>query len=166
MHFGILRNRYFLRIICFSLGIFLLGSCAEEEKMVVFTEPEAVRLLSGDTIKSWNRVAFRINGQPAGLDDCELQTVTAFYLDQTDSMKFLILANPVLCGGTADTLEAGYWRIIGREGASEIADKIEFVIGGDTTLKDISMMTSLFLTLTGSGEDQSVEENFEVIIPE
>jgi hypothetical protein len=138
-----------------------LNSCAEEEKNIVFTESELIRLLSGDTTKSWNRIAFFMDGEASLLEECDIGTVSTFYVDETDSLKFLIRSNPDLCNGNADTLEIGYWRIIERESNEDLMDKIEFVVKEDTTLKSITRITSRFLNLNQSGD----EEIFEAIIP-
>jgi hypothetical protein len=162
LHFRIPYIGLLIRIYFLTIGFFLWNSCAEEEKIIVFTESELIRLLSGDTTKSWNRIAFFMDGQASSLEDCDLNTVTTFYVDDTDSLKYLIRSNPVLCNGDADTLETGYWRIIEKENNDDLRDKIEFVVNEDTTLKIISRVTSRFLNLDQLGD----EEVFEAIIPE
>jgi hypothetical protein len=134
--------------------------------MVPFTKPEVIRLLSGDTTKSWLRVSFKMNGEDQGLNECDLHNITNFYIDASDSLKYRIVSNPADCQWQIDTLEAGYWRILGRDDNNEIAEKIEFVFEGDTTQHQIKQVTSLYLILNRSKEDLFFETAYETVIPE
>lgn len=131
-----------------------------------FTINEAERLLSGDTTKSWLRVSYVLDGQPGITDPCQLQTISTFYLDDSDTTRFVIASNPVVCASLSDTLETGYWRITGKPGNISIADSIEFVQHGDTVMRKIAEITSLYMTLTGSMDGSKLEESYQAIIPE
>lgn len=144
----------------------MISNCNENEKMVPFTESEVIRLLSGDTTKSWIRMSFKMNGEDQALSDCELYTITTFYLGTSDSLRYRIVTNPAICQSQADTLETGFWRILGRDNDNEIADKVEFIFDGDTTQQQINQVTSLFLTLNRSEDDNFYETVYEAVIPE
>jgi hypothetical protein len=144
----------------------MLSDCSEEVKTVEFTRAEVERLLSGDTTKSWLRVAYNVDGQAGLTEPCDLQTISTYFLDESDSARFVILSNPVVCGSVSDTLATGYWQIIGREENQNIADKLELVQQGDTVWRNIKQITSLYMTLTGSINESTLEVSYEAIIPD
>ncbi len=145
---------------------FILMYCSDDDKIVPFTEDEVIRLLSGDTTKSWLRVSFQLNGSDQGSDDCDLHTVTTFYIGSLDSLKYTVVSNPDYCQSQTDTLESGNWRILGREENKDIADKIEFIFEGDTLQQRIEQITSLYLILRGSENDLLFQSDYEAILPE
>jgi hypothetical protein len=147
------------------LGLFL-AECTEDVKIVEFTRAEVERLLTGDTLKNWLRVAFTLDGEAQFTEVCALQTISTFYVDESDSARFVVLSNPAVCNSRSDSLAFGYWRIIGRQGNKDIADKIELVQQGDTVLRDIRQITSLYMTLTGSENESAIEVSYEAIIPD
>ena len=161
-------NNLILRHFIFMifLPILLSTGCGDEVKVVTFTTDEATRLLSGDTTKSWLRTAYVVNGQPQYTDPCELQTITTFLIDASDSAKFVVHRHPDICPGNSDTLETGYWRVVGKITNADIADRIEFVLEGDTLLRNIDMITSLYLDLSLNREGSSEQSSFEAILPE
>lgn len=158
-------DKIFLVFLSFLL-IMNLSYCTEDVKTVEFTINEVERLLSGDTTKSWLRVAYIVDGQPPFTDPCQLQTISTFYLDDTDTTRYIILSNPTVCGSLSDTLETGYWRIIGNPANTSIADGIEFVQQGDTVMRHIAEITSLFMTLSGTIDESTLEVSYEAIIPD
>jgi len=144
----------------------LISNCTEDEKMIPFTESEVIRLLSGDTTKSWTRVSFQLNGADQGLNDCDLKTITTFYIGASDSLKYTIVSDPVYCQTQGDTLEVGYWRILGSAEDEEIAKQIEFIIEGDTLQQQIEQITSLYLNLSQSENELFFQSSYEALIPE
>ena len=147
------------------MGI-ILSDCAEDERIIPFSESELIRLLSGDTTKSWLRVSFQLNGADQGSDDCDLYTITTFYIGASDSLKYTIVSNPDYCQSPTDTLESGNCRILGRTDNPDIADKIEFIFEGDTLLQQIEQITSLYLYLSQSENELLFQSGYEAIIPE
>lgn len=158
-------DKIFLVFLSFLL-ILNLSYCTEDVKTVEFTINEVERLLSGDTTKSWLRVAYVVDGQPPISDPCQLQTISTFYLDDSDTARYIIFSNPVICGSQSDTLETGYWSIIGKPGNTSIAGSIELVQQGDTVIRGISEITSLYLKLSGSIDESTLEVSYEAIIPD
>ena len=166
-----LKNHFRTIHLLFGLSLLatlgsMFSNCTEDEKMVPFTESEVIRLLSGDTTKSWLRVSFQLNGADQGSDDCDLYTITTFYIGPSDSLKYTIVSNPVYCPSPADTLESGDWRILNRTDNQETADKIEFIFEGDTLQKQIEQITSLYLYLSQSENELLFQSSYDAIIPE
>ena len=164
---------YTFRNIHLWLGISLLvligslaSNCSEDEKMVPFTESEVIRLLSGDTTKSWLRVSFQLNGADQGLDDCDLHTIMTFYIGTSDSLKYSIVSNPAYCQAEVDTLEMGYWRVLGSGENEDITNQIEFIFEGDTLQQQIEQITSLYLNLSQSENELLFQSGYEAVIPE
>jgi len=143
-----------------------LTQCSKDEKIVPFTDSEVIRLLSGDTTKSWLRISFQLNGADQDLDDCNLYTVTTFYLGTSDSLKYTVVTAPDYCLSQADTLESGDWSILGQEQSQNIADKIQLISEGDTIQYQIDQITSLYLNLSRTAEDLLYHSRFEAIMPE
>jgi hypothetical protein len=161
------------RNINFLIGIFIiliLGSvmmnCAEEERMVPFTESEVIRLLSGDTTKSWLRIAFELNGADQGMDDCNLYTITTFFITSSDSLKYTIVSSPDYCQSQTDTLEIGDWRILSSGDNQDVADGIEFIFEGDTVEQTIDRVTSIYLNLSRSANELFFQSRYQAILPE
>lgn len=154
----------FIRLFLLIISGFILIQCAKDEKIVPFTESEVIRLLSGDTTKSWLRISFKLNGADEDLNDCDLHTITTFYLDTSDSLKYTIVSNPVYCQSEADTLELGDWRIMGQEENQNIADRIELIFNGDTLQYQIDQVTSLYFNLSRSENDLLYQSGFEAIL--
>jgi hypothetical protein len=148
------------------LPVYFFTRCTEDVKVVEFTNTEVIRLLSGDSTKSWLRVSYKLDGHDHSLGECDLQAISTFYLDDFDSLKYVIRLNPVVCQSISDTLESGYWQIIGKFGKPDIAEKIEFVQNSDTISRDIVQISSLYLTLSGSEGESILETSFEAVIPD
>ncbi len=140
--------------------------CAEEEKTIVFSESEVIRLLSGDTTKSWIRFSKKINGQDQELSECDLHVVTKFYIGDLDSLKYSIGKYPSDCGGDNTIIDEGIWQIISAESDIDNARIIEFISKGDTLTKNIDEITSLLLRLDWVENESQIEESFMVLVEE
>lgn len=160
---NIRRIKFIFSIIIISL---LHYHCAEEEKIVIFSESEVIRLLSGDSTKSWIRIAIKTNGQDQELTECDLRNVTKFYIGDLDSLKYSISKNPFDCEGDTLIINEGIWRIISAEDDIDMAEKIEFISKGDSLVKNINEITSLFLKLDWVENESLIEESFMVNLPE
>jgi hypothetical protein len=142
----------------------LAGACGEEEKMVVFNRSEVIRLLCNDSTKSWERKAVSIDGQPADISECDLfahMTLTT----QNDSLKYLVKSQTAYCNNNTELLDSGLWEVLEESIVSDAIDRIVFYsVEGDTIIKSIGEVTSIYFTTKENSGGSVIQESFETAL--
>jgi hypothetical protein len=152
-------------LIFLPILIFILGACGDKENIVVFTYSEAIRLLSNDSAKSWERKTMFIDGQSQEMPECDLYTNTE-YISRNDSLIFITTSIPDFCSGNSEILDSGYWDVLEESIISDRIDRVAYYsVDGDTTYKKVLEITSLFLTLESDAGNSTIQESFEYTIP-
>lgn len=151
--------KFWIKTVYFFL--FLFASCADDENIVVFTESEVVRLLSNDSSKSWIRKGITIDGQSPEISECELLIETKYFSSNTDQI-YIIESIDNYCGGTTERLDSGSWDALVESNISDRIDRIAYYSGnGETKIKKILEITSIFLTTEVDSLGLVVQESFE-----
>ena len=145
----------------FFIVLFLFTSCGEDENLVVFTESEVVRLLSNDSSKTWIRKVLTIDGQTPEISECELLIETKYFSSNTER-TYIIESIDDYCGGTSERLDSGSWEALEESNISDRIDRIAYHSGdGETKIKKILEITSLFLTTEADSVGLVIQETFE-----
>ncbi len=146
--------------------VFLLfASCGNDENIVVFTEPEVVRLLSNDSSKSWIRKIITENGQTPEISDCELLIQTKYISSSTEQI-YIVESISDFCNGITEQLDSGSWEALEESSLSERIDRIAYYSAdAGTTIKNIQEITSLFLTTEEEKDGTIIQETFEPLLP-
>jgi hypothetical protein len=164
-------KRQLLHIYKFWIGpafiiLLLFASCGEDENLVVFTEPEIVRLLSNDSSKSWIRKTITVDGQTPEISECELIIETKYYSSNTEQI-YIVESIDDFCGGISEQLDSGSWDALEESNISDRIDRIAYYSGdGGTTIKYIKEITSLYLTIEEDKDGSMVQETFESSLPD
>lgn len=144
-----------------SLIFFLLLACGDKENIVVFNRSEVIRLLSSDTSKSWTRLDVTIDGIPNNYTECEMFTNTQ-YISRKDSLIYIISAQPEYCDGNSEIIESGLWDLFEESNISDRIDRIAYYsFEGDTIVKEMLEITSLYLSTKDDNTGVSIVETFE-----
>jgi len=152
-------------IIMLFILIFLLGSCSDRENIVVFTNSEAIRLLSNDSSKTWERRNVVIDGQTTDMSECELFSNT-IYVSRNDSLIYLTKTLSDYCDGHSDLLDSGLWDVLEESTISDRIDRIAYYsFSGDTTIKNIRELTAIILTTEDDSGSSVLQETFESRLP-
>jgi len=153
-------------VIIFSIGLLLLCSCSDEEKIVIFNRAEVIRLLSNDSSKSWERRMMVIDGQPSDISECDLFTTTR-YLSIKDSLLYITSTQSSYCNGNPVLLDSGFWDVLEEGINSDRIDRIAYYsVSGDTTIKQVSEITAIFLTTENNVSGTVIREIFESSLPD
>jgi hypothetical protein len=145
--------------------LFLFASCSNDENIIVFTEPEVVRLLTNDSSKSWTRTAISIDGQIPEISDCELLIETKYFSSGTDQI-YIVESIDDYCGGSSVRLDSGSWEALEESNISDRINRIAYYSGnGETKIKMILEITSLYLTTEVDSMDLVVREAFQSASP-
>lgn len=141
--------------------LLLITSCGNDENIVVFTEPEVVRLLSNDSSKTWIRKIVIENGQTPEIPECDLMTQTR-YISSNSEQIYIIESIDDFCDGITEQLDSGSWEVLEESNLSERIDRIAYYSGdGGTTIKNIQEITSLYLRTEEEKDGTITEETFE-----
>ena len=151
--------KFWIKLTYFFL--FLFASCGEDENVVVFTESEVVQLLSNDSSKSWVRKAITIDGQSPEISECDLLIETRYFSSNADQI-YIIESIDDYCGGTSERLDSGSWEALVESNISDRIDRIAYYSGnGETRIKKILEITSVYLTTEADSLGQVLQEAFE-----
>lgn len=144
------------------ISIFIFCSCAKEIRYVDFNEAELIRLISGDSIKSWTRISHMEEGQEGNLNECNLKLVYVFNSgnDNPDLRTFEVRNNPSICQSPDTVLIGGHWIIDDEITGKDTEDTLRFIIGTDTTSYGVNKITSISMDLTGKVGGHRVEDEF------
>jgi hypothetical protein len=154
-------NIYKFRIGPLLIVLLLNASCGNDENIVVFTEPEVVRMLSNDSSKSWIRKMITVDGQTPEISECELLIQTKYFSSNTEQV-YIIESIDDFCGGITEQLDSGSWEALEESGLSDRIDRIAYYSGqGGTTIKNIKEITSLYLTTEEENDGTIIQETFE-----
>lgn len=153
-----------LLFVSFTAGV--LVSCGDKENVVIFTQAEVIRLLSGDSVKAWLRMDVTIDGTPNNLSECDLFTSTR-YISRNDSLIYMVESLADFCDGTSAALDSGYCKLYEESVISDRIDRIAyFSVRGDSTGKQLIEITSLYLILQENKESSVYTESFEYSFPD
>lgn len=148
-------------VITYLLLLILFLSCSKDEKVIVFTRDEVIKLLTADTSKTWSRYSYRINGSDAEVNECVLrQQVTFFY--QPDSLYFLILPSADICDPGSYEIR-GRWDVLEDPQINDRYNQVQYVISNDTLVKQIGEISSLYLDVSFSEAEDVFTEKFQVV---
>ncbi len=157
-------NRYWVGLFFFVSLLFT--SCGNDENIVLFTEPEVVRLLSNDSSKSWIRKIITEDGQTPEISDCELLIQTKYISSNTEK-TYIIESIEEFCDGITERLDSGSWEALEESSISDRIDRIAYYSAdGGTTIKNIKEITSLFLTTEVEENGILIQETFEPLLPD
>ena len=146
--------------------LLLIASCGNDENLVVFTEPEVVRLLSNDSSKSWTRKIITVDGQTPEISECELSIETTYYSSNTEQIYIVESINE-FCGGITEQLDSGSWEALAESSLSDRIDRIAYNSGdGVKTIKKILEITSIYLTTEEEKDGAIIQETFESSLPD
>lgn len=150
----------------FSLILALFVSCGDDENIVVFTESEVVRLLSSDSSKTWSRKDVVVDGQSPEIEECELLIEISYFSSNTEQI-YIVESIDDFCGGVSEQLDSGSWEALEESNISDRIDRIAYYSGdGETTIKRIQEITSLFLTTEEDSDGSVIRETFVSEIPD
>ena len=137
------------------------SGCYQSDHPVEFSSDEITRLISGDTIKSWETVKILSNGSEPDGNDCSVKPIRKFSFSKQDQTTHLyeIYANPAACDGTDTLLETGEWYIIEGTAVTGSEDTLALIINSDTVKYGISEITSTLLKLKGRIKNALTEED-------
>ncbi|MFY0653963.1 MAG: hypothetical protein JXQ96_18120 [Cyclobacteriaceae bacterium] len=100
-------------LLLFSITSILLQSCSSSDITRKVTKEEAVRLLSFDDEKQWQRVAQSINGEASTFSECEENNMLSFMVSSSDSTLYFIgeLPGCSTSDNVPDTLLTATWSL-------------------------------------------------------
>ena len=136
-----------------------------KQNYVDFSGTELIRLLCGDSVKSWVRTKYALNGSDQSLEPCELKLIYQFQYNAntTEGLPFYIHLNPDECNNLDSISVTGTWSVIDDISGAGIKDTLILVSGNDSIKYGIRNITSLNMKLTGMKNSDQVETDFEWI---
>ncbi|HLF33331.1 MAG TPA: hypothetical protein VI583_03780 [Cyclobacteriaceae bacterium] len=143
---------------------FLAAACSPDENLEDFEEPEIIRLLSGDSVKQWDRVRLSVSGTNTVGDDCSIKLRLIFiYPDGSDpnlEYEFRTIAD--FCSGIDSSVSSGICLVIDNSAfPSGTTDLLKFTTSLDTVQYGLVRLTSRFLEINRLENGNLIEETFE-----
>jgi hypothetical protein len=156
------KNSYAVYVLIMVTGFPGLLGCSNQDHYVDFTEPELIRLISGDSVKSWVRVNMVKDGKEQNSDECLLRQKYIFNrIGNTGNvLDFEIHSDSAICNSPETIIESGSCNILNYKTGPGVNDSISYVAGIDTTKMAIISISSVNMSLRGKIKGSLIESDF------
>ncbi len=148
----------YMRLLLILIFSTAMCSCEEDGAVVDFSQDELIRLLTGDSVKSWI-----LTSRNQELMNCEQDDRFIFQIPDTtnDSLSFNFESGPVLCPGQLDSIILkGTWNVSSRVGP----DTLFLMLPDDTLFRIIQQISSEIMVIQYRDNGELVEEQFLSIL--